>query len=147
MNTQKKLQLLDDLLLIATRPECYDSGEIALIADLRSHYLRAEQREITKLTKVDELREKNAITWWESPSPTEKVEAWKKWGEATKDEGRKLKSKDVDCPTCKVSAGQDCKQMTSRGPHGKPTRKLLVTTKGQKYQHQTRRNLAHGRKK
>lgn len=40
-------------------------------------------------------------------------------------DGKRLKSIDVPCPTCKAKPGKKCFRLTSRGPHGVPTDELL----------------------
>ena len=42
--------------------------------------------------------------------------------------GRKVKSKDVSCPTCKAKPGKPCVEMTKRGRYGEPTD--IPVTKG-----------------
>lgn len=51
--------------------------------------------------------------------------------------GKKVKSKDLDCTTCKAKPGTECFEMSSRGPHATPTN--VRREKGSTTHHSRRR--------
>lgn len=128
MNTNQKLQLLDELLM-GVEPSETSQQEYAAIAMLRLLYLNG----------VDEKPIKPAMRAFHAGPP------------GTKDDlppmvpiGRPRPA-DVSCPVCGKGKGQPCVRMSKKGSNGDPTNELLLNGKGRPAWHTRRGQKAMGR--